>query len=200
MAETPMSAAPVEATAEPIPLRFFGDQMLRRVCEPVTDITGDIIELAERMLVTMQVEEGVGLAGPQVGRTLRIFTHALPDLAPPVLINPEIVDLHGEWSYSEGCLSIPGMHYELVRPGTVHLRAWTIEGEEVEIEADELLARVLQHENDHLDGVLFVDRLTGAARAEATDILAARVAGTLGTSDPLLTGRAIPGLRKPRSA
>jgi len=198
MAESP-SSSPVEAAAEPIPLRFFGDQVLRRVCEPVADINGEIVELAERMLVTMEVEEGVGLAGPQVGRPLRIFTHALPDLAPPVLINPEIVELSGEWSYSEGCLSIPGLHYELVRPGTVHLRAWTIDGDEVEIEADELLGRVLQHEHDHLDGVLFVDRLTGAARAEASAELAARVAGTLGANDPLLTGRAVPGLRKRRT-
>ena len=196
MADTSAGAGAVEAAAEPIPLRFFGDQVLRRVSEPITEITGDIVELAERMLVTMDVEEGVGLAAPQVGRPVRLFTHALGDLAPTVLVNPEIVELSGEWAYSEGCLSVPGLHYELVRPGTVFLRAWTIEGKEIEIEADELLGRVLQHELDHLDGVLFVDRLTGGARAEATAELTARVAGTLGTSDPFLTGRAIPRLRR----
>lgn len=196
MADTPPSLGAVEAAAEPIPLRFFGDQVLRRVSEPVTEIDGALVELAERMLVTMEVEAGVGLAAPQVGRTVRMFTHALGHLAPQVLINPRIVDLSGEWAYSEGCLSIPGLHYELVRPGTVHLRALTLDGDEVEVEADQLLGRVLQHELDHLDGVLFVDRLTGAARAEAAAELAARVAGTLGTNDPFLTGRAVPGLRR----
>ena len=190
----------VEAEVEPLPLRFFGDQVLRRRSEPVTDIDGGIVELADRMLATMAVEEGVGLAAAQVGRPVRMFTHALEDLAPPVLINPEIVGTSGEWAYSEGCLSIPGLHYELVRPEEVHLRAWTIDGDEVEIEAHELLGRVAQHEIDHLDGILFVDRLAGEARREAAELLGARVSRTLGVNDPFLTGRVVPGLRRPRPA
>lgn len=189
-------AEPVEAAAEPLPLRFFGDQVLRRVSQPVTDITGDVVELAERMLVTMEKASGAGLAAPQVGRTLRMFVHALPDEAPAVLINPHIVEMSGEWTYSEGCLSIPGLYYELVRPKIVHVRAIGLDGNELEVEGDELLGRVIQHEIDHLDGVLFVDRLTGEARQEATIELKNRVTGTLGANDPLLTGRPVPALRK----
>jgi peptide deformylase len=186
----------VEAAAEPLPLRFFGDQVLRRPSQPVTELTGEVVELAERMLVTMEQAAGVGLAAPQVGRTLRIFTHALGDEAPQVLINPEIVEASGEWTYNEGCLSIPGLYFDLVRPKLVGVRALGIDGRELEIEADELLARVVQHEIDHLDGVLFVDRLTGEARRQASEELAERVAGTLGVTDPLLTGRKVPGLRR----
>lgn len=187
---------PVEAAAEPLPLRFFGDQVLRRVAEPITDITGDIVELAERMLATQEVEAGVGLAAPQVGRTVRMFTHALAELAPQVFINPEILERSGEWTYNEGCLSIPGLYYDMVRPKVVGFRAYGLDGNLIELEADEILARVIQHELDHLNGVLFVDRLTGEARAAAESELAERVHGTLGTNDPLLTGRPVPGLRK----
>jgi peptide deformylase len=187
---------PVEAAAEPLPLRFFGDQVLRRVAAPVTDIDGDLVELSERMLATMDQAGGVGLAGPQVGRTVRMFVHALGDQAPKVLINPEIVHGSGEWTYSEGCLSIPGLYFDLVRPGIVHVKATGIDGRELEIEADELLGRVIQHELDHLDGILFVDRLTGEARQQASLELADRVAGTLGANDPLLTGRPVPALRR----
>jgi peptide deformylase len=193
-------AEPVEAAVEPLPLRFFGDQVLRRMSKPVTDITGDIVELAERMLVTMDEAAGVGLAAPQVGKAVRLFVHALPDQAPPVLINPEIVESSGEWTYSEGCLSIPGLYFDLVRPKIVHVRATGIDGRELEIEGDELLGRVLQHELDHLNGVLFVDRLTGEARAQASLELGARVSGTLGANDPLLTGRPVPALRTNRRA
>lgn len=187
---------PVEAAFEPLPLRFFGDQVLRRVAKPITDINDEIVELAERMLVTMERSNGVGLAAPQVGKSLRMFTHALADEAPPVLINPTIEARNGEWIYQEGCLSIPGLYYDLVRPQDVYLRAWSLDGRELEIEADGLLGRVIQHEFDHLDGVLFVDRLTGEAREQAALELKARVAGTLGANDPLLTGRPIPGLRR----
>lgn len=189
-------AEPVEALVEPLPLRFFGDQVLRRVIAPVEDIDGDLVELAERMLVTMEQNNGVGLAAPQVGRTVRMFVHGLPDEAPQVLINPEIVRFADEWVYSEGCLSIPGLYYELVRPGTVHVKAIGIDGRELEIEADQLLGRVIQHELDHLDGILMVDRLSGDAREHASLELAARVAGTLGANDPMLTGKNIPALRR----
>jgi len=189
-------AEPVEALVDPLPLRFFGDQVLRRVAPPVPDVDGDLVELSERMLVTMEQNAGVGLAAPQVGRTVRMFVHALGDEAPQVLINPEIVQFADEWTYSEGCLSIPGLYYELVRPGTVHVKAIGIDGRELEIEADQLLGRVIQHELDHLDGILFVDRLNGDARQHASLELGARVAGTLGTNDPMLTGRNIPALRR----
>ena len=177
-----------------MPLRFFGDQVLRRVSAEVADLNGDIVELGQRMLVTMEHGDGIGLAGPQVGRAVRIFTHGLAEQAPPVLINPVIVESRGEWVYQEGCLSIPGLYFDVVRPKEIHLKAWTIEGVEIDIEADDLLARVCQHEIDHLDGVLFIDRIQGEDRTEAEVELRQRVAGTLGTSDPFLTGRAIKAL------
>ena len=177
-----------------MPLRFFGDQVLRRVSAEVADLNGDIAELGQRMLVTMEYEDGIGLAGPQVGRALRIFAHGLAEQAPPVLINPVIVESRGEWVYQEGCLSFPGLYFDVVRPKEIHLKAWTVEGVEIDIEADDLLARVCQHEIDHLDGVLFIDRIQGKDRTEAEVELRQRVAGTLGTSDPFLTGRAIKAL------
>ena len=181
----------LDETIEIMPMRFFGDQALRRVTEPITDVDGAIVDLASRMLATMRDQDGVGLAGPQVGRSLRIFVHKLHDEAPTVLINPQIVESDGEWVYSEGCLSIPGLYYDVVRPERVHIKAINIEGNEFEIEADEFLARVAQHEIDHLDGVLFIDRLTDHDRRDAERELRDRVAGTLGTSDPFLTGRPI---------
>src|SRR3954451_11560734 len=93
-------AEPVEAAVEPLPLRFFGDQVLRRVAGEVTDIDGELVELAERMLETMDEANGVALAAPQVGRSVRMFVHALGEQAPAVLINPEIVASDGEWTYS----------------------------------------------------------------------------------------------------
>ncbi len=198
MTEQPsdVAADPELPAVDPLPLRFFGDQVLRRVAAPVTEITGEIVELGLQMLVTMEHESGIGLAGPQVGRGLRIFTHGLPELAPPVLINPEIVEWRGEWVYQEGCLSIPGVYFDVIRPKELHLRAWGLDGEEIDLDADELLSRVFQHEIDHLDGILFVDRLQGDDRMAAEVELSGRVAGTLGTSDPFLTGKPIKGLRR----
>lgn len=180
--------------AQLLPLRFFGDQVLRRTANAVTDIDGEIAELGRRMLITMDIEEGIGLAGPQVGKTLRIFTHGLADEAPPVLINPVIVESRGEWVYQEGCLSIPGLYFDVIRPKEIHVKAWSVDGEELDFEADELLARVCQHEMDHLDGVLFIDRINSDDRRVAEAELRKRVAGTLGTSDPFLTGKAIKAL------
>ncbi len=177
-----------------MPLRYFGDQVLRRDAAEVTELNGDIVALGRRMLVTMDHEVGIGLAGPQVGRMARIISHGLPEEAPPVLVNPVVVESSGEWVYQEGCLSIPGLYFDVVRPKQIHLRAWTPEGQEVDIDADELLARVCLHEIDHLDGVLFLDRITPEDRAVAEAELQKRVAGTLGTSDPFLTGRAIRAL------
>lgn len=181
----------LDEAIETMPLRFFGDQGLRRVADSITDVNGEIVDLATHMLSTMRDAEGVGLAGPQVGRSLRIFVHRLHEEAPTVLINPEIIEADGEWVYSEGCLSIPGLYYDVVRPERVHIRALDIEGNELDIEADEFLARVCQHEIDHLDGVLFIDRLDQVDRLDAERELRDRVAGTLGTADPFLTGRPI---------
>jgi len=140
-----------------MPLRYFGDQVLRRHAADVPDITGELVEFGRTMLVTMDHEVGIGLAAPQVGRSIRMLVHGLPEDAPPVLFNPVIVESRGESVYQEGCLSIPGLYIDVVRPSEIHLRAWDDQGNEVDLDADGMLARVVQHEMDHLDGLLFVD-------------------------------------------
>jgi len=177
-----------------MPLRYFGDQVLRRHAADVPDITGELVEFGRTMLVTMDHEVGIGLAAPQVGRSIRMLVHGLPEDAPPVLFNPVIVESRGESVYQEGCLSIPGLYIDVVRPSEIHLRAWDDQGNEVDLDADGMLARVVQHEMDHLDGLLFVDRISVDDRIAAEAELRKRVAGTLGTSDPFLTGKAIKAL------
>ena len=118
------------------------------------------------MYDTMYEASGVGLAAPQVGVQKRIFTFDVGE-GPQVLINPEIVEATGEWVYEEGCLSIPGFHFEIVRPKVVTMPGLDLDGNEVIIEGDELLGRVFLHEIDHLDGVLMLDRLDPDERKRA---------------------------------
>lgn len=177
-----------------MPLRYFGDQFLRRQAAEVADISGDLAAFGQKMLVTMDHEVGIGLAAPQVGRSIRMLVHGLPEEAPAVLINPVIVESRGESVYQEGCLSIPGLYVDVVRPEEIHLRAWGLDGEEIDLDADGLLARVCQHEMDHLDGLLFVDRIGVEDRIATEAELRKRVSGTLGSSDPFLTGKAIKAL------
>ncbi len=177
-----------------MPLRYFGDQFLRRRALEISDISADLVEFGHRMLATMDHEDGIGLAAPQVGRSIRMLVHGLGDQAPAVLINPVIVESRGESVYQEGCLSIPGLYVDVIRPDEVHLKAWGVQGEEIDLDADGLLARVCQHEMDHLDGLLFVDRISPQNRNATEAELRQRVSGTLGTSDPFLTGRTIKAL------
>ena len=109
-------------------------------------------------------------SSPQVGVQRRMFVYDVGE-GPFVVINPEIVESSGEWSYHEGCLSVPGLSWDLIRPKEVHLRGVDLDGTAVDIEADELLARCFQHEMDHLDGVLIVERLEDADRKEAMRVL-----------------------------
>src|SRR5260221_8333983 len=125
------------------------------------------------MIETMYDAPGVGLAAPQVGVGRRLFVYDVGD-GPFTVINPEIVESSGEWVYAEGCLSIPDLSFDLVRPKEVHLRGLSLAGEEIDIEADELLARCFQHEVDHLDGILLLERLDPGQRREAMGILRRR--------------------------
>ena len=147
-------------------IRLFGDPVLKQPAKPVTEINGDLVRVIETMVDTMYDASGVGLAAPQVGIQKRIFTFDVGD-GPGVVINPEIVDAVGEWTYEEGCLSVPGLHFEIVRPAVVTVRGLDLDGEEVVIEGDELMGRMLLHEVDHLDGVLLLDRLDAEVRREA---------------------------------
>ena len=150
----------------PYTIRTFGDPVLKQRAKDVTEIDGDLVRVINTMFETMYEAHGVGLAAPQVGIQKRFFTYDV-DEDPGVLINPEIVDTAGEWVYDEGCLSVPGLHFEIVRPNLVTVRGMDLDGNEVIVQADELMGRLLQHEIDHLDGVLLLDRLEPEVRREA---------------------------------
>jgi peptide deformylase len=144
--------------AAPYEIRLIGDPVLRQRASEVTDVDGKLARLAEDMVTTMYEAPGLGLAAPQVGVQKRLFVYDVGD-GPATIVNPEIREARGEWGYDEGCLSIPGLAFELVRPKEIHLVGYDLHGNEVSIEADEILARCFQHEIDHLDGVLFIERL-----------------------------------------
>jgi peptide deformylase len=169
-------------------IRTIGDPVLRGRAEEITDIDGALVRLVDDMLHTMYAAPGIGLAAPQVGITKRLFVYDIGD-GPRALVNPTIAGSDGEWVYDEGCLSVPGYSFEIVRPKIVHLTGYDLDGNEVSFEADELLARLFQHELDHLDGVLLVDRLDDDQRAEALRLLrrdALEAAGDDALSGPLL--------------
>lgn len=147
-------------------IRILGDPVLRQVAAPVADIDGRIAAMVDDMIPSMYAAEGIGLAAPQVGIQKRLFVYDIGE-GPRTLVNPRIVESDGEWAFDEGCLSVPGLAFEIIRPKTVHLTGRDLDGNEVSIEADELLARLFQHELDHLDGVLLLDHLDKQQRKQA---------------------------------
>ena len=148
-------------------IRTFGDPVLKSDAAPVTDIDGRVVRLVEEMFDTLDHSNGgIALAAPQIGIQKQIFVWDL-DGERRVIFNPEIVEASGEWVYDEGCLSIPGLFVEMVRPRHVLLRGVDLDGEIVEREASDLEARMYQHELDHLHGVLMFDRMPTDQRAEA---------------------------------
>ncbi|MBD3161442.1 MAG: peptide deformylase [Candidatus Eisenbacteria bacterium] len=152
-----------------LPVRIYGDPVLRTKSEPIREVDDSHLSLALDMLETMRHEEGIGLAAVQIGRPIRMLVADVGDRAPKgapkIFINPEIVEASGEWTFDEGCLSVPGITAEIVRPKRIRLRFTDGKGEGREEVFDELLARVLQHEIDHLNGTLFVDHLEEVERA-----------------------------------
>lgn len=152
----------------PYEIRVFGDPVLKQPAKDVTDIDGTLVRLVEDMTVTMYDAPGVGLAAPQVGVQKRLFVYDLQDgLGARVLMNPTIEESEGEWAFEEGCLSVPGLSWEIIRPKSILLRGVDLGGNEVEVEADELTARLFQHELDHLQGILMFDRMSPEQRREA---------------------------------
>ena len=149
-------------------LRFYGDRVLREVCRPVAPNEPGVDELIACMTATMDRYRGVGLAAPQVGVPLRLFLARLParDRRPPmVFANPERLSVSDrEVPFDEGCLSFPGIYRDVGRPDAVTVAYRDETGAERRLEADGLLARIIQHEMDHLDGVLFVDHLDRRSR------------------------------------
>lgn len=149
------------------PLRFMGDPVLREKAVPVREVTEEIRRLIEDMFDTMYAEEGVGLAAPQVGVSQRVIVvdPREPDVPPFALVNPEIVAFSEELERGEeGCLSIPGLREVVERSAAVRIEGLDRAGQRVTLEAEGLLARILQHEVDHLDGILFVDRVSPLKR------------------------------------
>jgi peptide deformylase len=149
-------------------IRIVGDPVLRQRAREVTDIDAALVRLADDMVDTMYAAPGLGLAATQIGVQQRFFVYDVGDeTGPHVIVNPVIEESDGEWLYDEGCLSVPGLSWEILRPKTVHLTGVDLDGNEVSVEADELLARLYQHELDHLDGVLLIDRLDEDQQREA---------------------------------
>lgn len=148
-------------------IRTYGDPVLKTVAARVDDVDGKIIRLVDDMFETLvDSGNGLALAAPQIGVQKQVVVWDLDD-NPLAIVNPEIVESDGEWVYDEGCLSIPGLYVEMLRPKTVLVRGVDLDGNVVELEADELEARMFQHEIDHLNGVLMFDRLEGDQRKEA---------------------------------
>jgi len=150
-------------------IRVFGDPVLKQRAAEVTDVDGGLARLADDMVDTMRAAPGLGLAAPQVGVQKRLFVYELPESeeGPKTIINPVISESSGEWEYEEGCLSVPGLYFPIVRPKEIHLTGYDLDGNEVSIEADELLARMFQHELDHLDGRLLLELLEPDQRKQA---------------------------------
>ena len=142
-------------------LRTMGDECLRKKCKEIKSISPRIRILAEDMLDTMYAANGVGLAAPQVGILKRMVVIDVDGEHPYILINPEILETRGEQTGYEGCLSVPGKSGIVTRPNYAKVRATGLDGKEFILEGEELLARAICHECDHLDGIIYVDKVEG---------------------------------------
>jgi peptide deformylase len=147
-------------------IRLLGDPVLREECAPVEQVDDEIRQLIEDLQETMYAVDGLGLAAPQVGVPIRMFVYDVrdPELQAGVLINPEIVEAAGSVREEEGCLSLPGLTEIVERNESILVRGLNAEGESIELRAEGLLSRCIQHENDHLDGILFLDRVSPLKR------------------------------------
>jgi len=148
------------------PIRTFGDPVLRTIAAHVVDDAESLERLVTDMLETMYDAPGVGLAAPQIGISKRVFVADIGE-GPFVMVNPEIVDLSGSWTFDEGCLSVPGHYWPIKRAAYARARGFDMRGNEIEFEGDELIGRVLQHEIDHLNGMLLLERLPRRTKKQA---------------------------------
>ncbi len=142
-------------------VRVMGDEILGKVCKPVKKMDDRTMQLIEDMFETMYETNGVGIAAPQVGVLKRIVCMDVGDGNQYVMINPEILELSGEQTGMEGCLSVPGKRGQVTRANYAKVKALDENMEEIIIEGEELLARCIQHECDHLDGILYVSKVEG---------------------------------------
>ncbi len=140
-------------------IRIAPDPVLRQKAVKVPEIDKSIIQLVDDMILTMQKSDGAGLAAPQVGVSLRVIVLQMPDEEPFCIINPEITKRNGEVELMEGCLSVPGYQGEVIRSVSIVAKGLNIKGEKNKIKAGGLLSQAIEHETDHLDGILYIDRL-----------------------------------------
>ena len=161
-----------------LPVRIYGDPLLRKRAERLENIDAAIDSLAKNMYATLAKQNAIGLAAPQVGLSRRLFA---ADTSPvieggsrAVFINPEIISTDGEAIYEEGCLSFPGIYFDLHRPRRVGIKYLDLDGSEHNLEANGVLARIILHEFDHLEGRLFVDLLTEEAREKIKKLMRQR--------------------------
>jgi peptide deformylase len=141
------------------------NELLRQKAAPVRKIGQEYIKIAEELFNILHAGKGVGLAGPQLGIMERIFAVHVEGDIPRIFINPSIIETSQEtWKYEEGCLSIPGIYTDVIRPKAVKIQAWNEKGRPFTLETSGLMARVILHEYDHLDGVLFIDRISERKR------------------------------------
>ncbi|MDQ1289778.1 MAG: peptide deformylase [Actinomycetota bacterium] len=165
------------------PIRLFGDPVLRTPASPVTDFDKELRVLVKDLAETMMDAPGAGLAAPQIGVSLRVFTYYVDDMLGH-LINPSLDLSDDRQDGEEGCLSLPGIYFDTPRALRVVAKGFNQHGEPVTIEGSELLARALQHETDHLDGILFIDRMDREQRKLA--LKAIREAEWAGQATPVV--------------
>lgn len=152
-----------------LPILRFGNPVLRDKSKRVTTISNSVQKLIDDMIDTMQKAYGAGLAAPQIGKLLRIITIEMPEEEPFALINPEIVKKTGEQICTEGCLSLPGYRTEMKRSQAITCKGLDRQGKAIRIKATDLLAQVLEHEIDHLNGILYTDYLESEDQLEKID-------------------------------
>ena len=147
-------------------IRLLGDPVLRERCREVDEVNQEIRQLIDDLIDTMYEADGIGLAAPQIGVSQRVFVYDIreEEHAPGVLVNPRIIETSGKVRESEGCLSIPDLSEIVERHVNIVAEGLDREGQPVRLEADGLLSRCLQHESDHLDGILFLDRISPLKR------------------------------------
>ena len=180
-----------------LPIYTYGTDMLRKKARPVQRVTDEVVRLIMDMFETMHKANGIGLAATQVGNLQRVVVVDLSDvegtedIKPMALINPEVMNREGEWTMEEGCLSIPDVRDEVKRPERVTVRFKDAQFQGVEVELAGLLARVVLHEIDHLDGVLFLDYLSLSGRKAHKEQLKKIQRGELEVTYPVITAEKV---------
>lgn len=159
------------------PIRTFPDPVLSMKASTITEFDDELRKLADDMLEVMYEAPGVGLAAPQIGISKRLFVADAGE-GPFAMANPEIAEVAGKWKFEEGCLSVPGRYWNIKRPEYARAIGFDLEGNQVEFEGDDLMGRVLQHEIDHLNGILLLEHLPNRVRKSALADLRAESLGS----------------------